>query len=76
MKQPRASFFMLTDKKFVYCLGGTVAGVPASFERYCPEKREWTELAPLEPGFEASFCVNDKYFICVFSAREPQYFLK
>ena len=76
LRQPRAGFFMFTDKKFVYCLGGTAPGAPAGFERYCPEKREWAELAPLEPGFEASYCVNDRHFVCVFSAREPQRFFK
>ena len=76
MKKPRANFFMLTDRKAVYCIGGTGDGLSAHFERYSPEKREWTELAPLEQGFEPSFVVNDKYFICAFSDRQPQFFLK
>lgn len=76
MKRPRADYFMLTDRKALYCLGGTGADGATHFERYCPEKKEWAELAPLEPGFVPTRCVGDRYFICAFSERDPQCFMK
>ena len=76
MKCSRSGFLIMSDKKSVFCLGGASGPVPSHFEKYCEEKKEWVELAPLEPGFHPSYCVFDKYFICVFSRYDHKVFMK
>lgn len=66
---PRSKAFVLTDKKYIYCLGGVTEkdSKKPPFEKYDPSTKEWTPLAQLTSTFEPHLCINDKHFISVFS---------
>jgi Kelch motif len=73
----RSRAFVLSDKKYIYSLGGEGFDGPNSslFEKYDPETKLWTELSRLNRGFEPNLCMGDKHFISVFS-KSSQSFMK
>lgn len=68
MHHARKDFQLLSDKKYLYCLGGTSGNTKQKlFERYSIENKVWEELSPLEANFDLAFSINDKHFVGCFS---------
>ena len=75
LKTARYNAFIMSDKKNIYCLGGTTIDGPnhAVFEKYDCTTKTWSSLAPLDPKFEPKLCINDKHFISCFGENKKEF---
>ena len=75
LKTGRYGAFVMTDKKHIYCLGGTAFDGPnhTLFEKYDTNTKTWSTLTPLDTKFEPKMAINDKHFVSCFGGSQKEF---